>query len=84
MAEAMRELRYDPLWKKLIDAKLTKTEFAEKVGISRTTLAKLGRNEIVSLDVIIRICRELDCDVVDMMSIGRNQAWTATTGAQSA
>lgn len=65
----MRMLSYDPLWKKLIDAKLTKTELAEKAGFSRATLAKMGKNEIVSLDVIVKICRALDCDVVDVLQI---------------
>lgn len=65
----MRNLSYDPLWKKLIDLKMTKTELAEKVGISRTTISKMGKNEIVSLVVILKICRELDCDVVDVLSI---------------
>ena len=65
----MRNLSYDPLWKKLIDLKMTKTELAEKVGISRTTISKMGKNEVVSLEVILKICRELDCDVVDVLSI---------------
>ena len=45
--QTMRKISYDPLWKKLIDAKLTKTELAEKVGISRTTISKMGKNEPV-------------------------------------
>ncbi len=65
----MRNLSYDPLWKKLIDLKMTKTELAERVGISRTTISKMGKNEIVSLEIILKICRELDCDVVDVLSI---------------
>lgn len=65
----MRNISYDPLWKKLIDLKMTKTELAERVGISRTTISKMGKNEIVSLEIILKICRELDCDVVDVLSI---------------
>ena len=65
----MRNLSYDPLWKKLIDLKMTKTELAERVGISRTTISKMGKNEIVSLEIILKICRELDCDVIDVLSI---------------
>ncbi len=63
-----RKLSYDPLLKKLIDAKLSKTELATKVGFSRTTLAKIGKNEPVSIDVLLRICDELDCDIVDVIS----------------
>ena len=65
----MRNLSYDPLWKKLIDLKMTKTELAERVGISRTTISKMGKNGIVSLEIILKICRELDCDVIDVLSI---------------
>ena len=65
----MRNLSYDPLWKKLIDLKMKKTELAERVGISRTTISKMGKNEIVSLEIILKICRELDCDVIDVLSI---------------
>ena len=65
----MRNLSYEPLWKKLIDLKMTKTELAERVGISRTTISKMGKNEIVSLEIILKICRELDCDVIDVLSI---------------
>ena len=64
----MRKISYDPLLKKLIDAKLSKTELAQKVGFSRTTLAKIGKNESVSIDVLLRICDELDCDIVDVIS----------------
>lgn len=65
----MRKISYDPLWKKLIDAKLTKTELAEKCGISRTTITKMAKNEIVSLEVIQKICNTLDCDIIDVVSI---------------
>lgn len=63
----MRELSYDPLWKKLIDARLTRTQLAAKAGFSRTTLAKMGKNEPVSMDVVLRVCDLLDCDVYDVM-----------------
>lgn len=64
----MRKLSYDPLWKKLIDAKLTKTELAEKAGIARSTIAKMGKNEYVALEVIEKLCNVLDCDIVDIVS----------------
>lgn len=65
----MRIVSYDPLWKKLIDVKMNKTELAEKAGIARSTIAKMGKNEIVSLDVIVKICNTLDCDIVDVVSV---------------
>lgn len=65
----MRTVSYDPLWKKLIDVKMNKTELAEKAGIARSTIAKMGKNEIVSLDVIVKICNTLDCDIIDVVSV---------------
>ena len=64
----MRTVSYNPLWKKLIDVKMNKTELAEKAGIARSTIAKMGKNEIVSLDVIVKICNTLDCDIIDVVS----------------
>ena len=65
----MRTVSYDPLWKKLIDVKMNKTELAEKTGIARSTIAKMGKNEIVSLDVIVKICNTLDCGIEDVVSV---------------
>lgn len=65
----MRKISYDPLWKKLVDVKMTKTELAKECGISRTTVAKMSKDEIVSLEVIQKICNTLDCDIVDVVSI---------------
>ena len=64
-----RTLSFNPLWKKLIDAKLTKTELAEKAGISRTTVSKMGKNEPVGLDVVVKLCNTLDCGVEDILEI---------------
>ena len=54
---------YSNLFKLLIDKGLNKTEFAREVGISSNTLAKLSKNELVSLEVLVRICRQLDCSL---------------------
>ena len=63
------DVSYNKLFKMLIDKGMKKTEFAKEVGISANTLAKLSRNETVSLEVIIRICRALGCSVDDIMDI---------------
>lgn len=63
------DVSYNKLFKMLIDKEIKKTEFAKKVGISANTLAKLSKNETVSMDVIIRICRALDCSVDEIMDI---------------
>lgn len=60
---------YNKLFKLLIDKGMKKTVFAKNVGISANTLAKLSRNDMVSMDIIVRICRNLNCTVDDIMDI---------------
>lgn len=59
---------YNGLWKKLIDKKLQKKNLTEKLNISSATVAKMGKGEKVSMDVLERICRYLDCDLGDIAS----------------
>lgn len=58
---------YDKLWKLLIDKRMNKTELRLKTDMSTSTLAKLSKNEVVSMDVMLRICKVLDCNVGDIM-----------------
>ena len=60
---------YNKLFKLLIDKDMKKTEFAKEIGISPNTLAKLSHHESVSMDVLIRICRRLDCTLYDIVEI---------------
>ncbi len=60
---------YNGLFKQLIDKGWNKTEFAREVGISSNTLAKLSKNELVSLEVLVRICQKLDCPLGDIVQI---------------
>ncbi len=62
-------ISYNNLFKQLIDKGWKKTEFAHEVGISSNTLAKLSKNESVSLEVLVRICRRLDCSLSDVVQI---------------
>lgn len=63
------DISYNKLFKLLIDRSLKKTEFAKEVGISGNTLAKLSKNDTISMDSIVRICRYLNCDVGDIMEV---------------
>ena len=62
-------ISYNKLWKLLIDKGMTKTQLREKANISTVTLAKLGKNETVSMEVLLRICKELGCDFEDVVEI---------------
>ena len=63
------KLSYNKLWKLLIDKEMTKTEMRLKADISTTTLAKLGKNETVSMEVLLKICKVLECNVGDIMDV---------------
>ncbi len=63
------KLSYNKLWKLLIDKGMTKTEMRLKADISTTTLAKLGKNETVSMEVLLKICKVLNCNVGDIMDV---------------
>lgn len=60
---------YKKLWKLLIDKDMKKKDLRETSGISTASMAKLGKNENVSTDILVKICRALDCDVSDIMEI---------------
>ena len=62
-------LSYNKLWKLLIDKGMTKMEMRLKADISTTTLAKLGKNETVSMEVLLKICKVLECNVGDIMDV---------------
>lgn len=62
-------ISYSKLWKLLIDKGMTKTEMRLKADISTTTLAKLGKNETVSMEVLLKICKVLDCNVGDIIDV---------------
>ena len=60
---------YKKLWKLLIDKNMKKKDLRTVTGISTTTLAKLGKDENVSTDILAEICRALECDVGDIMEM---------------
>lgn len=59
---------YSKLWKILEERKMYREDLRIKTGISSATLAKLGKNQIVSMDVLGRICEVLGCDIGDIVS----------------
>ena len=60
---------YKKLWKLLIDKDRTKKDLREATGITTTALAKLGRNENVNTEILVKICKVLQCDISDIMEI---------------
>ena len=60
-------ISYNPLWKMLIDKGMNKKELRELSGISTASMAKLGRGDNITTDVLLRICAALDCQISDIL-----------------
>ncbi|MBT9145884.1 MAG: hypothetical protein DDT42_01761 [candidate division WS2 bacterium] len=66
-------ISYNKLWKILIDKKMKKIELMKATNIGTTTLAKLSKDQQVSMEVLTKICKVLDCnigDIVDFIDVG--------------
>lgn len=66
-------ISYKRLWKLLIDRNMKKTDLKEKAQISSSSIAKLGRNENVNTDILVKICQALNCKLEDIMELEENQ-----------
>lgn len=62
-------VNYDKLWKRLIDEKMKRTDLLKDANISTSVLAKMGKNEYVSLESIDKICKLLNCKIEDIVEI---------------
>lgn len=64
---------YNKLWKLLIDKNMKKKDLRLATGITTTALAKLGRNENVSTEILVKICKVLDCDIADIVEVVKEE-----------
>lgn len=62
-------ISYKKLWKLLIDREMKKKDLVALSGISQSSVTKMGKNENVNTDVLVRICRTLNCDIGDIAEI---------------
>ena len=62
-------VNYNKLWKKLIDLDMSRTEMRLLAGISTKQLAKLGKNENVNTEILVKICQALHCNVDEIIDI---------------
>lgn len=63
------DVSYNKFFKMLIDRKMKKKDICEQAGIATSTMAKMAKDENVSLDVLVRICRALNCTIDDILDI---------------
>ena len=64
-------VQHNRLWKLLIDKKMKKSALTELADVSSSTIAKLNRDEYVSMEVLERICRALHCEIGDVVELSK-------------
>mgnify|MGYP003615045844 CR=1 FL=1 len=62
-------ISYKKLWKLLIDKNLTRSDLRKMTGISSASIAKMGKSENITTDILLRICIALKCDITDIMEL---------------
>ena len=62
-------ISYNKLWKLLIDKNMNTQALREASGISSASIAKLGKGDNITTEVLLRICEALDCDISDIMEV---------------
>ena len=70
--EIFMSVSYKKLWKLLIDKDMKKKDLCAAAGISHASMAKLGKNENVTTDVLVKICTTLQCDIGDIMELTKD------------
>jgi DNA-binding Xre family transcriptional regulator len=60
---------YKKLWKLLIDKDMKKKDLRQATGMSTTSLAKLSKNENINTEILVKICKVLECDIGDIMEV---------------
>ena len=63
----IRSVSYNKLWKMLIDKNMKKSDLRDKAGISSASIAKLGKGDNITTDVLLRICEAMNCHLDDIM-----------------
>ena len=66
---ATMKMSYNRLWKLLIDKDMKKSDLRKVAGVSSSSLAKLGKGENVTTDVLLKICAALECDISDIVEV---------------
>jgi len=62
-------ISYNKLWKLLIDKNIKKTDLRKIAGVSTNVIAKLGKNDPVSMETLVKICTALKCDIADIVEM---------------
>lgn len=63
------DVRYNKLFKLMIDKSIKKTDLLALTGMSKNTLSKFSKNEYISMEVLVKVCRVMECDIGDIMEV---------------
>ena len=63
------KISYDKLWRLMKNNKMTKKELAVAAEISGYAMTKLNKEEPVSLEIMLRLCKVFHCDIGDLMEV---------------
>ncbi len=66
------KISYNKLWKMLIDKNMNKQDLREAAGISSASIAKLGKGDNITTDVLLKVCEAMDCKLEDIMETIRD------------
>lgn len=69
----MLRISYNKLWKMLIDKNMNKQDLKNATGISSASIAKLGKGENITTDILLKICEAMDCKLEDIMETVQDQ-----------
>ncbi len=64
-------ISYNKLWHLMLDKKMNKQDLKRATGISTASIAKLGKGENITTDILVKICKALDCELEDIMQLSR-------------
>lgn len=66
-------ISYNPLWKTLIDKNMKKNALQRVINCSSSTITKMGKNEYISMEIINRICEELNCNIENVIEYKKKE-----------
>lgn len=64
-------ISYNKLWHLMLDKKMNKQDLKRATGISTASIAKLAKGENITTDILVKICKALDCELEDIMQLSR-------------
>ena len=66
------KVRYDKLWRLMKDNKMKKSDLAKAAELSSYTMTKLNQDKLVSMEIMLRLCKIFHCDIGDVMEVIEN------------